>query len=71
MKKKNHHPLHHLQTLVNHKPKNMTAVAAIAAHAAIAKNSDNNPRMKNSVAAALYLWVFGLLDFSLYLSQST
>ena len=51
MKKKNHHPLHHLQTLVNHKPKNMTAVAAIAAHAAIAKNSDNNPACNAGQAA--------------------
>ena len=68
--KKNHHHLPHLhQIQVNLKKKNMIVVAVIAVYVVIAKISDKHPRMKYSVAVVLFLWVFGLLVFSLFLLQ--
>ena len=69
IKKKNHHLPPLPQNQVYLKAKNMTVAAATAALSVTAKISGRHPKMKYSVAVVLYLWEFGLLVFSLYLSQ--
>jgi hypothetical protein len=49
----------------------MNVAAAIAALSVTVKILDKHQKMKNFVVVVLYLWEFGLLVFSLFLSLSS